>query len=149
MVGPLNNEIHQHWERYCSTHCLHAYRHQRLTSDRRHHRHVDSNRLQLHRTAPTTSYTTAQTKVWLHQASCSITLGYISGISTTHEHCIRSYGNCKLLWLPYGTGQAIIFFPCGFFYLHSSSFFFSSPNLSCRRLDVYHTSTRGVALVQI
>jgi len=27
------------------------------------------------------------------------------------------------------------------------SFFFSSPNLSGRRLDVYHTSTHGVALV--
>jgi len=26
---------------------------------------------------------------------------------------------------------------------------FSSPNLSCRRLDVYHTSTHGVALVRI
>jgi len=31
----------------------------------------------------------------------------------------------------------------------SSSFFFSSPNLSSRRLDVYHTSTHGVALVRI
>jgi len=31
----------------------------------------------------------------------------------------------------------------------SSTFFFSSPNLSGRRLDVYHTSTHGVALVQI
>jgi len=32
-----------------------------------------------------------------------------------------------------------------------SSFFllFSSPNLSHRRLDVYHTSTHGVALVRI
>jgi len=29
---------------------------------------------------------------------------------------------------------------CGFFYL------FSSPNLSRRRLDVYHTSTHGVAI---
>jgi len=29
------------------------------------------------------------------------------------------------------------------------SFFFSSPNLSGHRLDVYHTSTHGVALVQI
>ena len=29
-----------------------------------------------------------------------------------------------------------------------SSFFFST-NLSCRRLDVYHTSTHGVALVRI
>jgi len=36
--------------------------------------------------------------------------------------------------------------PCGFFL---SIFFFSSPNLSGRRLDVYHTSTHGVALVQI
>ena len=29
------------------------------------------------------------------------------------------------------------------------SIFFSSPNLSRRRLDVYHTSTHGVALVRI
>jgi len=41
------------------------------------------------------------------------------------------------LWPPY------IFSSCGFF------FFFSKPNLSGRRLDVYHTSTHGVALVQI
>jgi len=34
------------------------------------------------------------------------------------------------------------------FYL-SLFFFLSSPNLSRRRLDVYHTSTHGVALVQI
>ena len=32
---------------------------------------------------------------------------------------------------------------------HSSLGLFSSPNLSCRRLDVYHTSTHGVALVRI
>jgi len=31
----------------------------------------------------------------------------------------------------------------------SSLSFFSSPNLSGRRLDVYHTSTHGVALVRI
>jgi len=31
----------------------------------------------------------------------------------------------------------------------SSSFFLSSPNLSGRRLDVYHISTHGVALVRI
>jgi len=30
-----------------------------------------------------------------------------------------------------------------------SSFFFSSPNFSRRRLDVCHTSTHGVALVRI
>jgi len=31
----------------------------------------------------------------------------------------------------------------------SCSFFLSSPNLRRRRLDVYHTSTHGVALVRI
>jgi len=35
-------------------------------------------------------------------------------------------------------------FGCGFFYL-----LFSSPNFSRRRLDVYHTSTHGMALVRI
>jgi len=43
---------------------------------------------------------------------------------------------------------------CGYYifvlwFLLSSSFFLSSPNLSHRRLDVYHTSTHGVALVRI
>jgi len=48
-----------------------------------------------------------------------------------------------LLWSPYVIGQTIIFLPCDFYL---SSFFLSSPNLSSRRLDVYHTSTHGVAL---
>jgi len=39
-----------------------------------------------------------------------------------------------------------IFLPCGFYL---SIFFFSSRNLSGCRLDVYHTLTHGVALVQI
>jgi len=38
-------------------------------------------------------------------------------------------------------------FPCGFFFYFLS--IFSSPNLSRRRLDVYHTSTYVVALVRI
>jgi len=46
-----------------------------------------------------------------------------------------------LLWSPCVIGQTIIFLPCGFFFL------FSSPNLSGRRLDVYHTSSHSVALV--
>ena len=36
-----------------------------------------------------------------------------------------------------------------FLLLSFSFFFFSSPNLSRRRLDVYHTSTHGVTLVRI
>jgi len=52
---------------------------------------------------------------------------------------------CELLWPLYGIGQAIIFSCCGFYLL---LYFFSSPNLSGRRLDVYHTSTH-VALVRI
>ena len=41
------------------------------------------------------------------------------------------------LWSPYVVGQTIIFSSCGFFLL--SIFFFSSPNLSRRRVDVCHT----------
>jgi len=57
-----------------------------------------------------------------------------------------------LLWSPYVIGQTIIFSSCSFFFLLSSFFFlsfFSSPNLSGRRLDVYHTLAHGVALVRI
>ena len=55
------------------------------------------------------------------------------------------------LWSPYVIGQTIIFSSCFFLLLSSSSFFFffSSPNLSGRRLDVYHTLAHGVALVRI
>jgi len=35
------------------------------------------------------------------------------------------------------------------FLLLSIFFFLSSPNLSGRRVDVYHTSTHGIALVRI
>ena len=45
----------------------------------------------------------------------------------------------SFLWPPYGIRQAIIFLPCGFFLL--LSFSFSSPNLSGRRVAVYHTIT--------
>jgi len=41
-----------------------------------------------------------------------------------------------------------MFSSCGFFFF-PPSFFFSSPNLSRRRLDIYRTSTHGVALVRI
>jgi len=53
------------------------------------------------------------------------------------------------LWPPYEIGQAIIFFAMWFLSIFYLSFFISLPNLSGRRSDVYHTSTHGVALVQI
>ena len=51
------------------------------------------------------------------------------------------------LWSPYVIERPYIFSSCFFLLLLLS--FFSSPNLSGRRLDVYHTSTHGVALVRI
>jgi len=64
-------------------------------------------------------------------------------------HIILPYAN-QFLWSPYVIGQTIIFSSC-FFFLASFFFFlfFSSPNLSGRRLDVYHTLAHGVALVRI
>jgi len=50
------------------------------------------------------------------------------------------------LWPPYVIEQAIHIFILWFVF---SFFLFFSPNLSGRRLDVYHTSTHGVALLQI
>ena len=50
------------------------------------------------------------------------------------------------LWSPYVIGRPYIFSSC-FFFFFLLSFFFSSPNLSSRRLDVYHTSAHGVVLV--
>jgi len=53
-------------------------------------------------------------------------------------------GGVAFLRPPYLIGQAIYIFILWFLL---SLFFFSSPNLSGQRLDVYHTSTHGVALV--
>ena len=95
--------------------------------------------------------------VGVYQRNKSLTVA----VTLNHAPC--------LLWPPYGIGQAIIFLPCGFFLLllmaalrsrcgHyvlpcgfflSICLFYSSPNLSHRRLDVYHTSTHDVALVRI
>ena len=52
-----------------------------------------------------------------------------------------------LLWSPYVIGRPYIYIhPVSFFFL---LFFISSRNLSGQRLDVYHTSTHGVALLRI
>ena len=57
-----------------------------------------------------------------------------------------STGFASCLWSPYVIGQTIIFLSCDFYLL--PFFLFFSPNLSGRRLDVYHTSAHGVALVR-
>jgi len=62
-------------------------------------------------------------------------------------HITQLFFKFVFLWSPYVIRQTIIFSSCSFFLLSSS--FFSSPNLSGGRLDVYHTSTHGVALVRI
>ena len=48
--------------------------------------------------------------------------------------------------LSYVIGQTIIFSCCGLFFFFFFLSFFSLPNLSSRRLDVYHTSAHGVNL---
>jgi len=55
----------------------------------------------------------------------------------------------RVLYCGHSTQYNRLVLPCDFYLSSSSFFFFSSPNLSGRRLDVYHTSTRGVASVRI
>ena len=60
-----------------------------------------------------------------------------------------AYSYVSWLWSPYVIGQTIIFSCCGLFFFLLLLSFFSSPNLSGRRLDVHHTLAHGVALVRI
>jgi len=72
----------------------------------------------------------------------------------THVAYIMSlyiYTYYDYLWPPYEIGGPLYFCPVVtiFLSIYLSIFFISSPNLSGRRLNVYHTSTHGVALVRI
>ena len=60
------------------------------------------------------------------------------------------YRPMRLLWSPYVIGGPLYFCPVIsiFFFLLLLSFF-ASPNLSGHKLDLYHTSKHGVALVRI
>ena len=60
---------------------------------------------------------------------------------------IGPHSSFNLLWPPCVADADIAFLPCDFYL--SIVFFYSSPNLSGRTLDVYHTPTHGVALVRI
>jgi len=73
---------------------------------------------------------------------------FVSGVADTPPYHTAMSKNI-LLWraLRSRCGHyifALWFLLSSFFYL-----FYSSPNLSRRRLDVYYTSTYGVALVRI
>jgi len=69
--------------------------------------------------------------------------GMVSGNGSVGGRVISNDNSLYiLLWLPCIADADIIFLACGFFLL-------SLPNLSSCRLDVCHTSTHGVALVQI
>jgi len=78
--------------------------------------------------------------------SALLTYRQTNTLQRTLRNKRKSEKRSNFLWPPYGVGQAIIFLPCGFFL---SFYLFSSPNLSGHILDVYHTSTHGVALVRI
>ena len=79
----------------------------------------------------------------------------LPNFTTGFYNCSKAINSCysvvrivaAFLWSPYVIGQTIYIFMLWFVLLLSS--FFSSPNLSRRRLDVCHTSTHGVALVRI
>ena len=73
----------------------------------------------------------------------------LSGLSAEMIQATKGIGTQWLLWSPYVIGQTIIFLPCDFYLSSFFLSFFSSPNLSGWKLDVYHTSTHGVALVRI
>jgi len=79
-----------------------------------------------------------------------VTFGYLPSILVFYKKPIFSslqqIVNIQIRIYGRSTGQVIIFCSCGFYLL---SFLFSLPILSGHRLDVYHTSTHDVALVQI
>ena len=82
------------------------------------------------------------TGVSVHSARVDVSTG--NSLSTPTPPSIRI---ARLLWSPCVIGQTIIhyFHPVVSSFFLSSPFFFSSPNLSRRRLDVYHTNS-GVIL---
>jgi len=91
------------------------------------------------------SWSTRRSTAWHHRICQTIPSSLPPPGAVSFDH--QTISSALLLWPPYGIGQAIIFLPCGFFYLLSS--FFLAYNLSRRRLHVYHTSTHRVALAQI
>jgi len=65
----------------------------------------------------------------------------LSVVSVCYYAYIHIYKVFIFLWSPCVADADIIYLPCDFYI----SIFFSSPNLSGCRLDVYRTSTHDVA----
>jgi len=84
------------------------------------------------------------------QAFCKMSLAF-SYTFVLQVHVVVYNCMSLLLWPPCVIGGPLYFCPVVSFFLPSFllSSFFSSPNLSGHRLDVYHTSPHGVALVRI
>jgi len=74
----------------------------------------------------------------VHEIKFGLHVSFVAFVLLGHRN------NSTYLWSPCVADADIIFWSCFFFF-----FLFSLPNLSGRRLDFYHTSTHGVALVQI
>jgi len=70
-------------------------------------------------------------------------------ISVAAKWSLISAAAEHLLWPPCIADAVIIFFSCGFFLLSFVLLFLFLALISGRRLDVYRTSTHGVALVPI
>jgi len=79
---------------------------------------------------------------WYNSCECQCLSKNMTRIGVEVDYdSIQMYMNvCSLLWPPCVAGADIIFLPCGFLL---SFYLFSSPNLSGRRLDVYHTTTHA------
>ena len=73
---------------------------------------------------------------------------YINSVLIVTRNMLRHHISCHIIIIIMTTLRSI----CGH-YIFALWFhlllLFSSPNLSGRRLDVYHTSTHGVAFVRI
>jgi len=65
--------------------------------------------------------------------------------SKLHINSLHRFDATNCLWPRCVADEDIIFLPCSLFFFFLS--FSSSTNPSRQRLDVYHTSTHGVALV--
>ena len=99
-------------------------------------------------TTTTTTATTTTTINCYHYDYCTFTLEVMLLRWQLHDSVVLhvDYDRMFVMIALRSQYEHYIF---ALWFLLSSFFFFSSPNLSRRTLDVYHTSTHGVALVQI